>query len=129
MVYLFLAEGAELVLLADLYPAKILDRDWGSIPPPSAILNPKPGVHAPRNEKNMALYKYKEFIELSNDEAFDKLISPSTAAPWPGIYRCHACGHEIATAQSHMLPPQNHHQHRPGLGAIQWRLVVSHKKY
>jgi hypothetical protein len=77
----------------------------------------------------MALYKHAAFIEQSNDDAFDKLTEPGTAAPWPGIYRCHACGHEIAIAMSHTLPSQNHHQHRPGLGRIQWRLVVSHKKY
>jgi hypothetical protein len=77
----------------------------------------------------MALYKYGQFIEKSTDEAFDKLIEPSNPAPWPGIYRCHAYGHEIGIAQGHILPPQNHHQHAPGLGRIQWRLVVSHQKY
>jgi len=77
----------------------------------------------------MALYKYQDFITPSNDDAFDKLCEPGSPAPWPGIYRCHACGHEIAIAQGHLLPPQNHHQHRPGLGRIQWRLVVSHQEY
>lgn len=77
----------------------------------------------------MALYKYADFIATSQDAAFDQLNNPSTAAPWPGIYRCHACGHEIAIAHGHTLPPQNHHQHRPGQGAIQWRLVVSHRAY
>ncbi len=77
----------------------------------------------------MALYKYQAFIEQSNNEAFDQLQEPSAAALWPGIYRCHACGHEIAIAQGHTLPPQNHHQHRPGLGRILWRLVVSHQAY
>lgn len=77
----------------------------------------------------MALYKYTAFIAQSDDTAFDQLNEPSTSAPWPGIYRCHACGHEIAIAQGHTLPPQNHHQHRPGIGRIQWRLIVSHQKY
>lgn len=77
----------------------------------------------------MALYKYSNFLDQSDDAAFDQLNEPSTSAPWPGIYRCHACGHEIAIAQGHTLPPQNHHQHRPGLGRIQWRLVVSHPRY
>jgi hypothetical protein len=77
----------------------------------------------------VALYKYEQFIEKSSDGAFDKLIEPSNAAPWPGIYRCHSYGHEIGIAQGHNLPPQNHHQHVPGLGCIQWRLVVSHKRY
>jgi hypothetical protein len=77
----------------------------------------------------MALYKNKDFIEHSDDPAFDKLVAPSTNAPWPGIYHRHACGHEIAIASGHVLPPQNHHQHAVGLGPIQWRLVCSHKKY
>jgi hypothetical protein len=77
----------------------------------------------------MALYKYDKWIGQSNDEAFDKIITPSTSAPWPGIYRCEGCGHEIGIAQGHALPPQNHHQHTYSQGAIRWRLVVSHKKY
>jgi hypothetical protein len=77
----------------------------------------------------VALYKHSAFIEYSSDDAFDKLCAPGSAAPWPGIYRCHVCGHEIAIAREHILPPQNHHQHKIGAGPIQWRLVVSHKKY
>lgn len=77
----------------------------------------------------MALYKYQQFIERSDDPAFDKLLQPNTAATWPGIYRCHACGHEIAIAMGHNLPPQNHHQHASGSGPIQWRLVASHQAY
>jgi hypothetical protein len=77
----------------------------------------------------MALYKYAVFLEVSTDAAFDQLNDPGIAAPWPGIYRCHVFGHEIAIAAHHALPPQNHHQHSPGLGRIQWRLVVSHKHY
>lgn len=76
----------------------------------------------------MAVYKYARFLRRSISAAFDKLVEPSKPAPWPGIYRCHACGHEIAIAGGHALPPQNHHQHAPGLGRIQWRLVVSHKR-
>jgi hypothetical protein len=76
----------------------------------------------------MALYKHTAFVDHSDDSAFDKLVEPGAAAPWPGIYRCHGCGHEIAIAASHTLPPQNHHQHLPGQGRIQWRLIVSHKK-
>jgi hypothetical protein len=77
----------------------------------------------------MALYKHAQFITLSDDKAFDTLLEPGVAATWPGIYRCHACGHEIAIAGTHTLPSQNHHQHKPGIGSIQWRLVVSHKSY
>jgi hypothetical protein len=77
----------------------------------------------------MALYKYSQFIEQSNDAAFDKILQPSTSAPWPGIYRCDGCGHEIGIAQGHTLPPQNHHQHTYNQGAIRWRLVSSHQSY
>ena len=77
----------------------------------------------------MALYKNREFMELSDDPAFDTLLKPGTVATWPGIYRCDVCGHEIGIAASHTLPSQNHHQHAYGKGPIQWRLVVSHKAY
>jgi hypothetical protein len=77
----------------------------------------------------MPLFKHKDFFERSEDPAFDKLVAPNASAPWPGIYRCHACGHEIAIAAGHNLPPQNHHQHAVGAGPIQWRLVCSHKRY
>jgi hypothetical protein len=77
----------------------------------------------------MALYKYGEFLEASTSDAFDSSLEPGVAAPWPGLYKCRVCGHEIAIAQGHMLPPQNHHQHAPGAGPIRWRLIVSHKKW
>lgn len=72
----------------------------------------------------MAIYKYASFIEKSDDDAFDKSFSPGTSAPYAGIYRCEACGDEIAIAGGHTLPPQNHHQHKPGVGPITWRLTV-----
>ena len=77
----------------------------------------------------MALYKYDVFLEKSEHAAFDELYSPGVQAPYPGIYKCHGCGHEIATATGHKLPPQDHHQHTANQGSIQWRLVVSHKKF
>jgi hypothetical protein len=79
-------------------------------------------------ESAMALYKYITLMMQSNDSAFDQLNEPSTAAPWPGIYRCQTCGHELAIAQGHTLPPQNHHHHQSGVGRIQWRLVISPQK-
>lgn len=77
----------------------------------------------------MALYKYGPFLEKCEDAAFDQLLVPGVIAPWPGIYKCEVCGHEVGIAQSHTLPAQNHHQHPYGKGPIRWRLVVSHKKY
>lgn len=72
----------------------------------------------------MALYKYGQFLQQENHTAFDGQIPPGTAAANPGIYRCTACGDEIAIAKGHTLPPQNHHQHTYGLGAIRWQLIV-----
>lgn len=72
----------------------------------------------------MALYKYSNHLTQISDEAFDKKHEPGTPAPHAGIYRCVACGHEIGIAQDHTFPPQNHHQHQPGLGRIQWQLLV-----
>lgn len=72
----------------------------------------------------MALYKYGNYLTSSNEIAFDKIQEPGTTAPHAGIYRCTKCGHEIGIAQGHVLPPQNHHQHSTGLGAIQWQLLV-----
>jgi hypothetical protein len=77
----------------------------------------------------MALYKHIGFLEVSTHVAFDQLSAPGTAAPYPGVYRCQACGHEIAIAAGHVLPPQNHHQHTALQGPIQWRLIVSHKAF
>jgi len=77
----------------------------------------------------MAIYKYAVYIGPSTDAAFDQLCEPGTPAPWPGIYRCHGCGHEIAIAATHTLPQQNHHQHTAQQGRIQWRLVVSHTQH
>lgn len=74
----------------------------------------------------MALYKYDRFLTKSEHAAFDAIYEPGVAAPSPGIYRCEGCGKEIATAHSHSLPPQSHHQHTAVQGKIRWRLVVSH---
>lgn len=72
----------------------------------------------------MALYKDVSRLIYSQDPAFDLTHSPGTAAPHPGIYRCTACGDEIAIAGGHTLPPQNHRQHPPGSGQIKWQLLV-----
>ncbi len=72
----------------------------------------------------MAQYKFGHLLAQNNHSAFDDLVSPGTPAPNPGIYRCAACGDEIGIAKGHTLPPQNHHQHAPGMGHIQWQLLV-----
>ncbi|TXC81288.1 hypothetical protein FRZ40_43435 [Paraburkholderia azotifigens] len=72
----------------------------------------------------MAQYKYDQFLQQKDLAAYDVLLEPGVQAPDAGIYRCRACGHEIGIAKGHTLPPQNHHQHAPGLGRIQWQLAV-----
>lgn len=72
----------------------------------------------------MAQYKYGQHLTQSQHTAFDALLSPGTPAENAGIYRCASCGDEIGIAKGHTLPPQNHHQHAPGLGAIRWQLLV-----
>lgn len=70
----------------------------------------------------MAMYKYNQYLTLSQDQAFDALSSPGTVNVNSGIY--HWCGHEVAANKGDPLPPQNHHQHTVQQGSIRWRLVV-----
>lgn len=71
----------------------------------------------------MALYKNAQMLKQSSDAAFDQIHAPGVAAPYAGIYRCAVCGHEIAIAFGHTLPPQGHSQHPLGR-PIQWQLAV-----
>jgi hypothetical protein len=72
----------------------------------------------------MAQYKYGQHLKQKDHSAYDTKYSPGQEAINPGIYRCVACGDEIAIAKGHTLPPQNHHQHKPGAGKIEWQLLV-----
>ena len=72
----------------------------------------------------MALYQDSAHLKLVQDKAFDGDNAPGVAAPFAGIYRCTGCGHEIATAYNHTLPPQGHHQHPAGGKPIRWQLLV-----
>jgi len=72
----------------------------------------------------MAIYKYNQFLQSSDHQAFDTISSPGVQTPYSGIYRCDGCGSEIAANAGNPLPPQNHHQHNPSQGAIRWRLIV-----
>lgn len=75
----------------------------------------------------MALYKYPQYLKTSDHTAFDTLTNPGATVPYSGIYRCEGCGHEMVSVHNHVMPPQNHHQHTSGQGAIRWRLIVSHE--
>jgi hypothetical protein len=71
----------------------------------------------------MAIYKDATKLSHSDHAAFDAELSPGTVVSNSGIYRCHACGDEIAANKGNPLPPQNHHQHSPPR-PIAWRLLV-----
>jgi hypothetical protein len=73
----------------------------------------------------MAFYKYPQILKVLDHAEFDKFYPPSARTPWSGIYRCEGCGREAISTYTHPLPPQNHHQHLPGQGAIRWRLIVT----
>lgn len=72
----------------------------------------------------MAQYKYGKYLDQNDHEAYDTKHAPGDTATNAGIYRCAACGDEIGIAKGHTLPPQNHHQHAPGVGKIEWQLLV-----
>jgi hypothetical protein len=72
----------------------------------------------------MAQYKYAQHLSTSTASAFDTRYAPGTKAENPGIYRCAGCGEEIGVARGHSLPPQNHHQHMPAQGKLEWQLLV-----
>ena len=72
----------------------------------------------------MAVYKYAQYLERSDHQAFDTVHGPSQPVPHSGIYRCRGCGQSIAANAGDPLPPQNHGQHPAGT-PIQWQLIVS----
>ena len=73
---------------------------------------------------DMAQYKYAEYLNQGNSEAYDTTYKPGEDCLNSGIYRCESCGDEIASNKGNPFPPQNHHQHAVGQGAIRWKLVV-----
>jgi hypothetical protein len=74
----------------------------------------------------MANYHNSNDLTYSNNPVFDRTYDPGVGAPYGGVYKCTGCGREIGTAQYHSLPPQNHHQHTYGQGAIRWQAVTIH---
>lgn len=72
----------------------------------------------------MATYKHGQYLHQNNHEEFDREYSPGVDCPNSGIWRCVNCGDEIAANKGDPLPPQNHHQHAPGNGAIRWKLLI-----
>ncbi|TAA46252.1 protein L [Pseudoxanthomonas winnipegensis] len=52
------------------------------------------------------------------------VYDPGDDVPVSGIYRCLGCKREITSNKDDPFPPQNHHQHQAGQGAIRWKLNV-----
>lgn len=73
----------------------------------------------------MALYRYLTDLQLSTIEEFDKTYSPGDRVGWSGIYRCVVCGREVVHTNEEPLPLQDHPEHTPTQGMIQWRLIVT----
>jgi hypothetical protein len=71
----------------------------------------------------MAEYKIGNLLTQSYDSKYDDEHSPGVDAPYPGIYRCVACGDEVGIAKGNKLPPQNHRQHTSN-SKIKWKLLV-----
>ncbi len=61
---------------------------------------------------------------ISNNDAFVPLHGPGDRVVYSGIYKCQGCNREITSNNGDPFPPQNHHQHTLGQGAIRWRLLV-----
>lgn len=72
----------------------------------------------------MAWYKYSNYLQQTNHNAYDLEYSPGSKVPYSGIYRCMGCNREIASNVNDPFPPQNHHQHNSGQGHIRWKLIA-----
>jgi hypothetical protein len=72
----------------------------------------------------MAQYKYAQYLNQNDHAEYDKLYGLGENCPNSGIYLCEGCADEIASNKGNPFPPQNHHQHQPGQGAIGWKLIV-----
>ena len=73
----------------------------------------------------MALYKYPNYLTVSKNTAFDRILAPGLHVPSGGIYRCVGCGNEIAQDGNSVLPDRRHHTHSPAQGEIRWQLVIA----
>jgi hypothetical protein len=69
-------------------------------------------------------YKNDAYLTKLDNAIFDGLLEPGSNTVHSGIYRCEGCGKAVTSISGNPLPPQNHHEHKPGQGKIQWRLAV-----
>lgn len=73
----------------------------------------------------MALYKYRNYLELSKNTAFDQVLPAGLHIPSAGIYRCAGCGNEVALEANTVLPDRSHHPHKPAQGEVRWQLIIA----
>ena len=72
----------------------------------------------------MPIYQQAAVFKQVRNAAFDRVYTPGTPAPFSGIYRCTACGYEVASNEEQPLPTQSHSVHRPAMAPIRWQLVA-----
>jgi hypothetical protein len=75
----------------------------------------------------MALYKYKNDVTTSTDDAFDRIYRPGDTTPYSGVYRCQSCAVEIVSEQAKPFPPTRacaDHNRKVTSGTITWRMAV-----
>jgi hypothetical protein len=72
----------------------------------------------------VALYKYRNYLTLSKNGAFDQVLPAGLHIPSAGIYRCVGCGNEVAQGGNSVLPDRAHHAHKPAQGEVRWQLVI-----
>jgi hypothetical protein len=75
----------------------------------------------------MARYRNSALVQQIRDgerSDFAYTLRPGHENAHHGIFRCEACGLEIALPVGHRAPPQNTHQHPRGIGDVDWRLLV-----
>jgi hypothetical protein len=78
----------------------------------------------------MPYFRSPFFFQQSVSAVFDQELKPGAVAPQSGIYRCHACGFEIAIVAGGQLPPDKMcvaHDDRWNSkdGSVLWRLVAA----
>jgi hypothetical protein len=72
----------------------------------------------------MAKFLYRQFVEQTDHDLFDRNHRPIEFAPRSGIYRCMGCGREVAVPEGGALPGYGHHAHGAEEGPPRWRLIV-----
>lgn len=73
----------------------------------------------------MALYKYPNYLAMTKNTAFDRVLPAGLHVPSGGIYRCVGCGNEVACEANTVLPDRSHHKHKPAQGEIRWQLIIA----